>query len=79
MFFSLSDIVTFFLSGALRVMVFYKILVFCVYMLRQVFDWRLFGEQIIISLFRMNHKKNAGATQTDEREYDTVSVKVNGI
>lgn len=39
-----------FLSGAVRVMVSYKILVFCVCMLRQVFDWRLFGEQIIISL-----------------------------
>lgn len=27
----------------------------------------------------MDHKENAGATQIDEREYDTVSVKVNGI
>lgn len=29
--------------------------------------------------FRIDHKENAGTTHTDEREYDTVSVKVNGI
>lgn len=63
-------------------------------MLRQVFDWRLFGEQIIISLewttrkILEQHRQMKGnmiqlvlrlMAFDIEYEYDTVNVKVNDI